>query len=84
MGDLECGKSVLICHPCFGSMWLGDAEYYIAPETGRRWVEGSVWHGTLEEKSWYHFPVSCVRKDPDGLLQEEPKVWREEEELDDG
>lgn len=73
---------VLINHPLFGSIWLSNAEIvteYCNGEIVRKHVVGEAWDdddvgspylpGDYQgQPVTMNFPITCIRKDPDGIL----------------
>lgn len=68
---------ILVNHPCFGSLWLSNCRI-IRGADGCDYVIGDAWSddnvGSLYLPDDYggelimmNFPVTCIRKDPDGL-----------------
>ena len=67
---------VLINHPTVGSLWLSNAEIVDGYVVGEIWDDSDVGSPYLPEDYRgeaiaVNFLVSCVRKDPDGLLKGE-------------
>lgn len=74
---------VLINHPHFGSLWLENAE--VIKVEGRAYVVGNAWDDSDVGSAYLpddysgepvtpNFPVSCIRKDPEGLVDKRTEL----------
>ena len=64
---------VLINHPHFGSLWLSNCYLEGSHVIGDVWDDSDVGSSYLPDDysgqpATMNFPISCIRKDPDGLL----------------
>ena len=65
---------VLVNHPYFGSLWLSDCYIKDGYIIGETWDDGEVGSPYFPDDYrgqpvTMNFPVSCIRKDPNGLTQ---------------
>ena len=72
---------VLVNHPDVGSVWLANCEIIEGFVIGEAWDDSEVGSGMLPDDyrgqpCTMGFPVSCIRKNPDGLR---PHVKNREE-----
>ena len=64
---------VLVTHPDIGSAWLSNCTIQDGYVVGEVWDRSDVGSGMLPDDyqgqpATMNFPISCIRKDPDGLL----------------